>query len=58
MTEFITLNTLLNDNLVCNRLMSNRPGTFKRMLDRYTELVDKVVEQYELPNLAKDPLKD
>lgn len=56
--EFITLNTLLDDKIVCNRLLSNHPGTFKRMLDRYTDLIDKVVKQYELPNLNKDPLKD
>ena len=56
--EFIAINTLLNDKIVCDKLMSNHPATFNRMLTRYTQLIDNIVKQYELPNLTKNPLKD
>ena len=56
--EFISLNALLDDKIVCIRLKQHHPATLNRMIERYTELVDEIVQQYELPNLIKNPVKD
>lgn len=56
--EFQLLESVLNDKIVCKRIMDSEPETFKVMLTRYSELIDKIIHKYKLPNLIKGPLKD
>ena len=54
--ELFHLSTVLDDYLICKRLPDS---TLKAMLKRYSELIDKFVKPYELPeNSDKNPLKD
>jgi len=54
--ELFHLSTVLNDYLICKRLQED---TLKTMLKRYSELIDKFIKTYELPeNSDKDSLKN
>lgn len=53
--ELLLLGSVLDDSIYCKRL---RPETLGKLLIRYNILLDKFVEQYELPNSIKDPLRD
>lgn len=44
--ELITLTNVLNDTLICRRLKSS---LLDELLKRYSELLDKFLETYELP---------
>lgn len=53
--EFLLLSTVLNDRLYCTNL---EPETLGKLLIRYNILLDKFVEQYELPNSINSSLRD
>lgn len=53
--ELLLLGSVLNDSIYCKRL---RPETLGKLLIRYNILLDKFVEQYELPNSINSPLRD
>jgi hypothetical protein len=53
--ELILLKTVLEDSFYCKRLDQK---TLDNLIDKYTRLLDKFVQQYELPNSINDPIRD
>lgn len=54
--EFLALKEVLNDTMICAHATTQ---TLNNMIDRYSILIDKFLQQYELPeNSVNDSLKN
>lgn len=55
--ELINLGTVLNDQFISKKLAEE--GKIKRLLNRYSQLIDEFIKTYELPeDSVNDLLKD
>ena len=58
LNEIIVLDILLSDQFITSRLKHEKPDTLTKIVNRYTVLIDEIINHYELPNpLTTNPLK-